>query len=400
MPTQSGKNILVAYKPESAFNTAPGVVTGAKQLRINPSPGLSTKRTTIQSPEVRSDGLSSMGRLGQRMADGSYNVPLTVGGLDDILEAIMRSTWVAAAAINVATLTSVTFTSSTIVAAAGSWITAGVRVGDVLRCNVTGTPAANNNVNVRVKAVTASTITVQGTPFTVDGTARTAGTVTILKKLKNGATPVKRSFYIEEYNQDIDVSEVFGGCKFIQLKVSGTPDGSATAEVQILGASGAVLASAASPFYSSPSLTSGINLVFADATVSFGGTDVVTCTAFEFTYTIAAKTEGVIGATTTPDVYDNDAKLSGSLSFIRQDLANVTTFLNETEVELHILLVEPESEPKDCVAFYIPRVKLTGADAPLGNDGAMIETLPFTSGKKEGVTGYDDTLMTISTSAP
>jgi hypothetical protein len=402
MPSQTGKNIVVAYKVQPTAGTAPGTGS-AKQLRIDASPGLSLKRTLINNAEVRSDGLSSMPRLGSRMADGSYNVPLTVDGLVDLLEAITRSTWVAATAITQATagLTSITTTTTTIVASAGSWITAGVRVGDVVRLTGHST-AANNSINLRVKAVSALTLTVQGAPLTTDAVADTTFTLTILKKLKNATTPTKRAFYVEEYNTDIDVSEVFDYCKVVQLKVSGSPDGSGTAEVSFLGLNGAVLNTASSPYYVAPTLGTAIRLVFADATISYNGTDVATCTAFDFTLAITAKTEPVVGATTSPDVFDNDCVLTGSLSFIRQDLANVSLFVNETEVELHILLVEPESEPKDCLAFYIPRVKLTAADAPLGGDSAMIETLPFTTGKKEGfsATGYDDTLLTISTSAP
>ena len=139
--------------------------------------------------------------------------------------------------------------------------------------------------------------------------------------------------------------------------------------------------------------------MFADASLSYNGTDVANCTAFSLKYTIAAKTEPVIGSSVTPDIFDNDATLTGSLSFVRADLANVTQFLGETELALHILLVEPGSEPKASIGIFVPRVKLTAADAQLGNDGAMVEVLPWTSGKSESVTGVDDTLLTISTSA-
>ena len=398
--SQSGKNVVVAYAVESVYNTAPGT-GGGKQLRIDASPGMSLKRALIQNPEVRSDSLSSMARLGSRMADGSYNVPITVGGLDTILEAVMRSTWVAATAITQATagLTSISVpTTSTILASAGSWITAGVKKGDVFTLASFNT-TADDAINLRVKNVTASTITVYGTPLTIDAALDTTFTLTVMKKLKNGATATKRTFYIEEYNQDIDVSEVFGGCKFIGLDISGSPDGTATAVVKVLGASGAVLASGSSPYYISPTLNTAIRLVFADASLAYNGSDVATCTGFQINYTVAAKTEPVVGSSVSPDIFDNDATLTGSLSFVRADLANVTQFINETELELHVLLVEPTSEPKSCLALYIPRVKLTAADASLGSDGPMVETLPFTCGKSESVTGVDDTLLTISTSA-
>lgn len=403
MPTQTAKGVGVYYKVEGTFNTAPGT-GGGKQLRLNASPGTDLVRDEIKNPEIRADGLTSLSRLGSRRAPGSYNGPLVVGGWDDLLEAILRSTWVASAAITQATagLTSIsTPTTSTILASAGSWITAGVRVGDVVRLTGFAT-AANNSINLRIKAVSALTLTVHGTPLTVDASLDTTFTLTILKKLKNGATPTKRTFYVEENNQDIDASELFGGCKWIEFKIAGDPKGLATISVRLLGASGTTVSGASAPYYISPTSNTNSALVFVDATVSFGGTDYVDATSFELTYTLAAATQDVIGATTTPDVFDNDATLTGSFSAARADLAEVTAYVAETAFELHVLLVENMSEPKNCIALYAPNCLRTNVTAPLGGDGAMIEQVPFTCGKKEGFssTGYDDTLMTISTSAP
>lgn len=399
MAFQSGKNMVIAVKPEVTFNTAPGTGS-AVQMRFNPSPGLSLKKALIRSGEVRSDGLSSMARHGSQSVEGSFTSELANGAFDTILEALMRSTWVAATVITEATaaLASITTTTSTIVASAGSWITAGVRAGDVFRLTNHST-AGNNSINLRVKSVTASTITLHGTPLILNATPDTTFTVTIFKKLKNGATPTKRTFYVEEYFQDADVSQVAGGCKWISMKITGQPDGMATVEFGLLGASLSPLASGASPYFVSPTLNTAIALVFADATLSYNGSDVAVATAFELNYVITAKTEPVIGSTTTPDVFDNDANLTGSLTLIRQDLANLTLYKNETEFALHVLLVEPESEPKDAISLFVPRVKLTDVSAAKGNDGAMMETLPFTCGKSESVTGVDDSLLTISSSA-
>lgn len=255
MANQPGKDILVAYKVQPTKGTAPGATT-AKQLRIDPSPGLSLRKNLIENPEVRSDGQTSMARHGTRECVGSYNVPVTVGGLDDILEAVMRSTWVAAVQITQATMTSITTTTSTIVAAAGSWLTQGVRVGDIVRLT-NHSSSGNNSINLRVTGVTASTITVAGTPLTANAVADTTFELTILKKLKNATTPTRRAFYIEEYHQTIDQSEVGDYCKFIGLKLVGSPNGTVTAEVQLLGADLQPLATGSSPYFTSPTLNTG-----------------------------------------------------------------------------------------------------------------------------------------------
>jgi hypothetical protein len=338
--------------------------------------------------------------------DGTYQGELSVGSFDMLLEAIMRSTWVAAVAItvdNTAPNTSFQITATNEITYVGTTtlLTKGLRVGDVARFT-NMSDALNNNKNLRIKDISASglVVHVHGTPLTVQA-ADIAATLTILKKLKRATVPTKRTFYIDEYNQDIDLSEVFGGCRFISMKITGTPDGMAMVEFGVLGASANPLASGASPYYIAPTLPTGIPLVFADAVVSYNGADIAIATAFELTLVIAAKTEPVIGSSISPDVFDNDARLSGSLSFIRQDLAALTGFAAETEYELHLLLTEPEAEPKDCLAIYVPRLKLTGVDSQIGGDGAMIDVLPWTAGMKEGAaaTGYDDTMLSISTSA-
>lgn len=401
MPGQLGADILIAAKPEVTFNTAPGA-SGATQLRWIDSPGLNLTMTEIKSAERRGDLLDTLSRMGSRHVAGSFRSEMIVGAHDLWYEAIWRATFVAAVTITEATagLTSITTTTSTIVAAAGSWITAGVRVGDVIRLTGHSTPG-NNSKNLRVKGVSALTITLYGTPLTADAVADTAFTITIGKKLSNPTVPVRRSFYVEQYYRTIDQSAVYGGVRYTGMSITGAPNQMAQVDFSAMGASLSVLDTAASPYYSSPTLPTGGALVFSDASIAFGGSDVVNLTNLSLNLQIAASTLDVIGSTTTPDVYDNKMTLTGSISAARQDLARLLAYQNETALELHAMLVEPESEPKDYIALFIPNLRLTGNPADLGGDGAMIEQLPFTCGVKEGAaaTGYDTTLINFLTSA-
>ena len=404
MASQTGKNVVIAAKVEATFNTAPSAGS-ATQLRFNPSQGMSLTKALINSGEVRSDLLTSIARHGSRQASGSYTAELSNGSFDMLFEAVMRSTWVAATVItvdNTAPNTSFTVDTSSQFTYIGTTtlLTKGLRAGDVCRFANMST-AANNAVNVRIKSISASglVVTTYGTPLTTQG-ADSAATLTIMKKVKNGATATKRTFYIDEYNQDIDLSEVYGGCRFISMKVSGSPDGMAMVEFGVLGASGAPLASGASPYFTSPTQFTSIPLVFADATVSYNGADIAIATAFELNYVIAAATQPIIGSSITPDVFDNAASLSGSISIVRQDLAALTALSAETELAINIMLVEPEAEPKDCINFYIPRVKLTAVSGSLGGDGALVDQLPWTAGVPlAATTDTDASLLTISTSA-
>jgi len=157
------------------------------------------------------------------------------------------------------------------------------------------------------------------------------------------------------------------------------------------------VATGSSPVYTSPTLNANTGLVFTDAKLSLDGTDIVIATAFELNVNLGGATLPVIGSNYTPDVFDDELVLSGSLSVLRQDLDYVAAFDAETEFELAILLQEVSGTPQKAFGLYVPRVKFTDADAPLGNDGAMVESLPWMSGINPLATGYDQTMLTICT---
>lgn len=397
MPTQTGKNIIVAAKVETDLGVAPSA-GDAERIRINPSPGLTLNRERIPPGEIRGDMLTSMMRLGSRAVSGSYVGDLSVGSFDTFLQAVMRGTWVAAVSITEATMTSITTTTSTIVAAGGSWLTQGVRVGDIVTLAGHET-AANNGLRLRVTGVTATTITVAGTPLTLNASADTSFTLTVLRKLKNDTPKVRRSFTVEEYNADIDRSERFSGCRFHGMTIRGAPNGMATIDLMVTGLSATTLPDNESPYFTDPSLATSLGLVFTDAVVRFAGADIAIATGFELAVRADAATEPVIGSNSSPDVYDEEIQVSGQLSIIREDLAAVERLGDEAELELSVLLTEPASAPVPCMSLFVPRLKVTGTQAPKGGPRALVETVTFEAGKKEGASGYDDTMLTISTSA-
>ena len=393
---QTGRNVGIYYKPEVTFNTPLTDVTAAKVFRANAGAGLKLGRAEVKSNEIRADGMTTMSRLGSKTVTGSHPGDLSVGTFDDMLEALLRSTWVPAVSITTGDITSATFGANTIVLTSGDPITLGVRIGDVIRIP-TSVTSTNNNRNLRVTGLSATTITVAET-LTVDASADTTVTLTIMRKLKQDSPLVRRSFCFEEYDKDIDQSEVSTGIRVSSIKVTGQPDGMALIEVGLVGADLVPKTTAESPFFTSPTATETIGLVFADATIRLNGVDIASPTAFELMLDISAKGQPGLYIV-TPDIFENNLVVSGSVSVTRSDLSNLTTFAAETEFELHLLLVEPATEPKPFVSLFIPRVKLTGVDKNFGGDGAMVEALPFTVGAKGTATGYDNTMITACTSA-
>jgi hypothetical protein len=399
---QTGKNFLVAAKVEAQFNVAPGTGSGKRFRIVGSPPGLKLNRTPIRSTEINTDGQTRILRLGSNMIDGSYPTELSLASYDDYFEALFRGTWVPATAITQATagLTSINVPStSTIGSSAGSFITAGFKAGDVVRMTGFAT-VANNNINLRIKSVAANLLTFYGTPLTIDAVFDTTFTLTIAKKLTMPAVPVRRSFSFEQYYKELDLTELFSGVRVASLKLAAGADAMALAEWGLAGASVQGLATGASPYFVAPTETTSIPLVWADASIAVSGSDVAVLSDMQATFDNSARGMAVIGSQTTPDVFDNLMQLTGQLSGVRQDLAYLTKYQQETQLDLHGLLVEPESEPKDFISVFIPNVKLIALTPKLGQDGAMIETMGWEAGIQKGVSGYDDTMATISTSAP
>lgn len=308
MALQTGKNIEVSLVQETTFNTAPpqgGVGDPTPiMLRLTPSPGLRVTRSTIESAEIRTDGQSTIPRLGSRTASGSYRGELSVGTYDALFAAILRGTW------------------------SGTTLTPAV-------------PA------------------------------------------------VRRSFTLEQYERDIDVSERFTGCRVSSMGVNLAPDGIAGVEFGFVGADVGILSGGAAPYMvlpsstTRPSPTTSVPLVAVEAGITLDAVAVLDVTACSFTVELGAATQPVIGSQTTPDVFENNMRISGSISVIRADAERQSDYLAETTAGLVLRLAEPGAGSWQ-LQFDLPQIKFTDYEKSLGDDNAMIATIPFVAGKPSG----------------
>lgn len=168
-----------------------------------------------------------------------------------------------------------------------------------------------------------------------------------------------------------------------------------------MGMDRTALTTATSPYFSSPSLTTGLALITEDSNLRYNGAIAASFNSLDLDFSIAAKGEPVIGSLVTPDLFDDDLTVSGSVSGLVSDFSNITLYDAETEFELAIRLEEPNTgPPKSCLSFFLPRVKITSRSAPVGGgDGAKVETLGLMIGPKVATSVYDAGVCTIHSSA-
>lgn len=396
---QTGRNVVVAYKANAgAYGAAAVVGAGATGMRFNTGK-LSLTKQPIDSQENRRDGMTTRGRHGQRMVSGSYSSELSVGTFDPILEAVLRSTWAVALTVTQAAMSAATLSVAAdgFVASAGSWITAGLRVGDEFAFT-TGV-AAGNRIRCRIVGLTALKITT-AEALTIEAGPIATWSLTRAKKLIQSSTLTERDFSWEEYGADIDQSMRYDGARFTGVGISMQPNGLVTITTNITAQDGTVLTTAASPYFTSPTFSTTGPLSVIEAAIRLGSSDVIDCTGFELNIDTTPGTAQVVAATRTPDVFLNQAKVTGSITTLRRNLDRMTDFLNETQVPLFVRMAENEASPADFMGLAITNMTLGGGEgSQYGADNAQTVQIPFIVGIDEAGGAYDGTMVKFTSSA-
>ena len=401
MPDQSAGNVIAAVKREVTMGTAAASGAGATMMRLLDSPGMRYERGQVASGERRRDQQTNLPRLAGHDAAGTFNKEVTIGGANDMfIEALCRQAW--SAALVDAAVANVTTTTNTVVRAAGSWITTGFKEGDVITLTGDST-TANNNLRSMVLSVTATVITVMGTPFTLNAVGR-AVTVTRLKKVispvGSAVTLVQYSHTIEQYEGDADDGELFTGCRVTSGAFSLRPRAMSTVAWGLMGLTRTVPGPGASPYFTSPSLTTGDPVIADDAYIFYKGAQVTKITGLDITAAIRAATTPTIGNLISADVFMNQLQLTGTITAIRDSMAALTDFDAETEFAIGAILREPQGTPRPAMGIYIPKAKILGIDAPfLGGDAAKIESRELAFGPHAGDTDTDAASIIFYSSA-
>lgn len=395
--SQSAANVAVGFKAQSGIGV-PATGAGATGLRVKPSQSLKLNKQYINSEEVRRDGQTTRGRQGSRSSSAGYASEFSVGSFDALIEAVLRGTFTVSTDITQATMTSITTTTNTIVAAAGSWLTQNLRRGDMVKLTGHST-AANNGKWLRVVGVTASTITLPTASLTTDAVADTTFTLTVAKNVIMGVPPVERYFSVEEYQQDIDSSLYGTDMKVTKLDFNAQPNRNIEVTFTFMGLDAQGLTGGASPSFTPLTYTTTLPLVMVDGTIRINGVDYTVLTGFQFSLDLGGQTTPTLSPTSV-DVFLANAKLTGTFSAIRQDLTFWTAFSAETQVEFFIHCAENEADPKDFASWYIGNAALSDNSTSIAQDGPMVAQIPWTAGKDEAGTDHAATMIKFATSAP
>jgi hypothetical protein len=379
MPIASGIAKQVRYKKEATFGVAPGATLAQLLRRVESN--LNLEKDTYSSNELRSDYQISDFRHGMRKSNGTIKGEFSAKTYADFIGSALRRDF---AAVTPVTGASVTIALGslvngvqqyTITRAAGSFLTDGVKSGDVVRLSVGTLNVANINKNFFVISLTATVLTgipLNGVAMVAEGPIAST-TITVIGKKTFVPTTghTDQSYAIEHWFADAALSELYLGCKVSSLDISLPPSGMATIDVGLMGAGG--LTTNTSAYYTSPAAltTTGI-MAAVNGVLYVGGVAVAICTGLSIKIDGGYSGDPVVGSNSMPAIFPGRVNVTGQFSAYFENATFRDYFLNETEVGLSIALTADNSATSDVLSITMPRIKLGSASRSDGEKGIVV----------------------------
>lgn len=395
MSLQSAVRTQLVYKAETTLGELPGA-SGAQAIRrVSSSIGLT--KDAFTSNEVRADMQIADVRHGGRSVRGNIEGELSVQTWDEWIAAVMRGTWtagVSASPSDFATGITSSNTGTFTFAGAGSLITKGFKVGDIVR--VTGV-TGNTNTNFRITALTATVMTVHPKPATQAQVASGWTVAVVGSKLLPGV--LAPSFTIEQSHLDIDASERFVGCRVGGANINIPPNGIATVQWDVLGLDGAVLTGASAPYFTGvlPETSTGV-LTGIEGGVRLNGAEQAIVTGIQINLSNNLSLQPVVGTPIAPDIFYGRTVVTGQVSAFLSDEALINVFVNESLVDLVVQANASGAAPQGFLCFNMQGVKFTGYSKTIAAEGGVIVQFPFQAVLANSVANADVASISIQRS--
>lgn len=403
MAIAQGTSKSFRFKRQSAKGTLAGTSDGQVLRRTQGSLNLE-KETYNTADEITTVQQVKSSRHGPKQVSGNLNGLVSPGTYADFFQALLRKD--AAATTSIASL-SITIAASgsnyTVTRASGSWITDGVKIGDVVRLTAGTFNAANLNKNLLVVAETALVLTVavvNGVAMVAEGPIASATLAVPGKKTMVPATGHTNIYYtVEEWMSDISRSVVSSDVKVGQAQVDFPGSGNLTASFSLVGlnqtASGSV-------YFTAPTgeSTSDV-LASASGILVVGGVAVATVTTATVTINGNAQpASAVVGSNVRPDVFSGKVLVSGSFSYYYEGGTISDAFLNESETSLILVNTDGTEANADFVTLVMQRVKINSESRDDGETGIIGQCQFEAIYKADGgaATAYDQTSIAMQDS--
>lgn len=374
MAIAKGVRKVVAYKKETAGQW--GVLASAAGATIlrRVTSNINLTKSTFESNEIRTDFQTADMRHGERAVDGTLNGELSPASYSPFMASVLARDFTAGVA---PTGLSVTIAASgslfTITRSAGSWITDGFYVGNLVRLSGAGLNIANQNNNVLIASMTATVLTVlvlSSTPLVAEGPIATVTATVVGKQTYAPLTGhhTDDSYTFEEWYADIAQSEVYAGVKIGAMDIKLPASGLVTSDFTIKGKDRAQTGT--SQYFTSPTAanTNGV-LSSVQGALLINGAVASVLTSVDFKVERALQAADVVGSNVAADLFTGRIKVTGNFSSYFQDATIRSYFDTETTISMVVAVTTNNTKTGDALVFTFPKIKVnsaTKADAENG----------------------------------
>lgn len=372
MSVAQGINKTLRVKKQVTLGTLPGA-TGAQLLRRRTATFQLTK-ATYENDEIASHQQSTGATHGVRQTAGRLAGLISAGTYSMFWATALRKDFVAG--VNSTALTNVTAqaTDPQFTRAAGSFLTDGFKVGDVIRwAGWTTTGAVNNARNFFITALAATTITGIFLDATTAGAKAAGDSVTATVQGKKTMAPLTGHtddiFTFEEYFSDIVRSELFPDCKLQNTTVTIPPTGNVTVDFDFMGRQ---MTPAGAAYFTTPTAeTTTAVMASITGVVLVDGVVRATITGAKFTIAEGVNADPVVGSNILPDLFRGRIRVTGDFSSYYENGGLTDSFNAATPLNLILVVAEDSSPTANCVVFNMGRIKLGSADKDDGEKGII-----------------------------
>jgi hypothetical protein len=397
MGTASGVFKQVTYKVEATYGVMPAAAAAQAMRRVTSS--LDLTKDTYQSNEIRPDFQVADFRHGLRKVGGSISGELSAKTWGDFIAAALKKDFVAGVAVTGASITiGGTAGAWTITRAAGSFLTDGVKIGDVIRLTAGAFNAANLGKNIQVTNATTLALTgvvLNGSALVAEGPIATATVTVIGKKAmipQSGHTD--KSFSIEHWHPDVPASEVYSGCKVSKVTFTLPATGMATVAVEFVGKDATP---GTAQYFTSPTpVTVTGTMAAVNGVVKVGSATGGTITSASIEISCAQSSEQGIGSNTADQVATGRVIVTGQITAKFDSTSLRDAFYNEVETSAYLAFTADNTPASDFIAFAMNRIKVNGASKDDG-EKILVQTIPFQALlNADGGAGQPEDLTTIA----
>jgi hypothetical protein len=384
MPAETGNQIQVAFIQEAIFKTTPATPTGQILRKVSFTLA-DSDAATLNNPELRRDRQKAPGRRGARRAKGDLSGVLSYGTYDAFLAAALGChAWTAnvvkiKAPISTGAISlAVAATAKTFTRSAGSFVTDGFAVGDVIQ--VAGCSNSANNGTFVVSNVAALVLTCSTASGLVDETSA-AGRVI--------ATNVRPSFTFERQHLINGFYFPFRGTVVTSFEISGKAN--ANVDVKFGLTSASVGDEARSTLFSTLTAAGDEEISTTwTGTVKKDGTTLTALTGWSLKADPGMSEASVCGSEDLYDITPGTVAVTGSLEMIFDSYELYTAYRNETAVTFQTNVTTEDGT----YTFDVSNARITKFGAPSTEDGLTKVTVDY-----EGYNDATNTALKITRTA-